>query len=460
MKLFDEYEASSQLKPSSEEQEAKNERRAKAATDRQNQSFQAIKFESSPTSSIHSDGSFIMSPVGGSQLQDNVQISNLEIQAKDDDENHDILPDDLEKAKEEEDSQAALKLFELYSANFEMQKDHEEKEAKFKRDIQIAWKAPRPPPTTREQREDKLALERMESKEIFDEFGEQQRPVRTDPQLVLLETKVDIMITRAQINYLLEDYPRMYMHANHAAFTASQLRFAPLTARCYYYRGIASYQYRDFTSARSDFLDSRDCAGLYGIPSESIDEYIDLIDKAGNPETAIIERFPARQAKRTTRTRSIDVDNENEPSPTSTDDVTTLSGDSPHSAKNLAWELSPFGFPLDGDPQPGTDDVPNYQPREQAISEQIRKDILESKAQSLNPVREGSPAEASSQERTKIAPSSMASTELTLLGSATSQGTMRHVPRPNVAPITTSFPKGPIKQTSAEAALVPGSTDV
>lgn len=378
-----------------------------------------------------------------------------------------------------------------------MQKILEEKEAKFERDIRVAWTAPRPPPTTREQRLDRIALEKIESKEIFDEFGEQQRPVRTDPEMVSYETEIGIMINRARIKYMLEDYPNMYNHANHAAAAAAKLQFPPLTARCCYYRGMASYHYGDLANAKDDFLASRGCAGLFGISSKSIEEYIDRIDLAEGPDLTIIEPFPAREAERTTTTGSKDG---NEPSPSTTDDATTLVGGSPTSPESTAAALSPSispgeeercagnspedansqtqpfrkadplsGFPLGGDPQCGTEQIPNYQPQEAAISEQIRKDIFESKAQSLNNVSEASPVRTNPLERTTLSPASMASTERTLLGSATSQGTTRRVPRPYVAPITTSLAKSspvrPVPMTAAiggardEATPVPDSAD-
>lgn len=406
------------------------------------------------------------------------------------------LQDDSDKEKEEEASQAALIIYELYGAKHEMKTELEEKEAKFKREIRRAWEQPRPPPTTREQKADRLALAKLESKDIFDEFGEQQRPVHTDPRMVLLETTVNTMITRARLNYALGDYPQMYTQANHAAAAAGPLKFPPLTARCFYYRGMASYHYRAFSMAKDDFLDSRGCAGLYGISSESINYYTEKIDQAHDPETVIIEPFRPRgnsgvgKNERTTSTRSTNVDSENEPSPSALGSAATLVGSSPTSPGDMALPMSPFsspnkkersaaqsreeassqsqpprepdilgGFPVDGEPQPKFDDVPNYQPQEQAISEEIRKDIFESKAQSLNPASEVISKEANSEETRALSPPSMASTEWTLLGSATSQGTARRVPRPHVPPITTAFAKLLIRQASLDAVLHSNSTD-
>ena len=403
--------------------------------------------------------------------------------------------DFVERAKKEEEeaNQVALHVIELYRANFELQKDIKEKEAEFERDIKTAWTAPRPPPTTLEQRLDRIALEKIKSKEMFDEFGNQQRPVKTDPQMVVHETGIGIMITHARLNYMQKDYPSMYVYANKAVDAASILEYGPLTARCCYYRGMASYHHGEFAVAKDDFLTSRACAGLYGISSEDIETYIEKTDKADKAEWAMFEQSPAPKAERTPATRSTVVDDGNEPSPTMADDATTLVDGSPASTEDTALPLSPFSspaeeerwaenphedaksqnhtfrrpdplgeFPLGGDQQPGTDDIPNYQPQEEAIAEEIRKDILESKAQSLNPVSEVSPAEANPQESTTFPPPSMASTEWTLLGSATSQGTTRRVPRPYVAPITTSFPEAmsnPVGQASPDATLVSDSTD-
>ena len=369
-----------------------------------------------------------------------------------------------------------------------MQKALEEKEAKFERDIRVAWTAPRPLPTNREQRLDRIALEKIESKEIFDEFGQQQRPVKADPELVSHETEIGIMINRARIRYILEDYPNMYNHANHAAAAAAKLQYPPLAARCCYYRGMASFHYGDLANAKDDFLASRDCADHFGISSKSIEEYIDRIDQAEGRNPTRMEPFPARKAERTTTTQSTDG---NEPSPSTVDDATTLIGGSPTSPESTAWapppsispgeeerraghssetaksqtqpfrNADPLGeSPLGGDPQCGTDHIPNYPPQEAAISEQIRKDIFESKAQSLNNVREANPAGTDPPGKTALSPPSMASTERTLLGSATSQGTTRRVPRPYVAPITTSLAKSEsVRRASPPATLVADSTD-
>ena len=286
----------------------------------------------------------------------------------------------------------------------------------------------------------------------------------------------------------------MYMHANHAVAAASQLRFPPLTAICCYYRAMASYHHREFATAKTDFETSRGCAGLFGISGEIIEKHIDLIDSADDPETAILERFPAPRSKaivpRAKRTAtSPNVDDEDEPSsPSPADDATTLVEGSPGSPPDTALPLPPFTSlndelrsvreipetnsqintlrrpsPLgelsldDDDPQPGTsndDDVPNYKPQEEAISEEIRKSIFESKAQSLDPVNEAGPTVANAQEKKVLSPPSMASTEWTLLGSATSQGTTRRVPRPHIAPINTSLgtvTRPAVRGVSAEA---------
>lgn len=400
----------------------------------------------------------------------------------------------LEKAKEEEENKAALHRIQLYRINYELQKNLEATEAKFKREFEKAWKRPRHSPTVEEERRNKLAFETIESKAIFDEFGEPQRPIRTDPKLVNLETRVNTLITRARIQHCLEDYRQMYDHANRAAEASSKLEFRPLTARCCYYRGVAMYLHRDFESAKKDFLEARGCADHYGISRENIERYIHLIDSAEDPETAILERFPARKANkalvdgRKTRTRRRDTDSGNEHSPSTAINATTLAGDSPRSPRYRALALSPFGspneeerstghaadsqtqilrrpshidaIPPDDDPQPANDDISNYQPQDEAISEEIRTDIQESKARSLSVVSEAVPAVADPQEETISPPPSMASTEYTLLGSANSPGTTRRVPRPYVAPITTSSTTASNTIGEASQEANPGSGDV
>ena len=490
--MFDKYKESSQLKPNSEEEEAKYWRRAKAAEEKDR--ARGMRSERSSVTTPSSDGSLLLSPVGESQLQEMMQVSNVETQGQYNEESRtrsETVQDDLEDVEEEEEeegaNQAVMDLIELHRANHELQKDMEAKEAQFKREIEIAWRRPRPPPTTEEQRRDRDALEAIKSKEIFDELGDQIRPIRTDPQLVVRETKINIMIHRAQVCHLLEDYRRMYTRANQAAEAASPLGYPPLTARCCFYRGLASYFHRDFSSARDDFLQARGCAGLYGISSDSIERYIQLIDSATDPETAILEPFPARgvsrghRAGKTRRVPRTHTHDENQPSPSSADDATTLvggsAGGSPARTASDEEERSTGqeredvdpetqvprrpshigALPPDDDPPPATDDVPDYQPREEAISEEIRRDIFESKARSLS---EAGPVEANTQEAGRLAPPTMANTELTLLGSTTSPGTTRHAARPHVAPISTSLAtaNNSVRETSRQS--TPNSGDI
>ena len=332
----------------------------------------------------------------------------------------------------------------------------------------------------------------------------------------------------------------MYNHVNHAAVAASKLDFAPFTARCYFYRGLAMYLHRNFSSAKDDFVKARDCAGRYGISKESIERYIYLIDSADDEETAILETFPRRQARTTRKaerrggSRCRDVDRANGSSPPPPDYADTLFDDSPSSpsihgdsaqspnGSTILEEQSTGQTSEDGDSQiqtprhpnpsggrlpvhniqPATNDIlnyrpqdeavseevrkdieeskarrqrsviesyqprdiavseevrrdrqesrarrqagviPSYQPRDEAIFEDIRKDIQESKARSLSRVSENAiPAVDANLPGggVTLPPSSMANTEWTLLGSNTTPGTERRVPRPHVAPITTSF---------------------
>ena len=378
----------------------------------------------------------------------------------------------------------------------------EAKEAKFKRDLLIAWTHSRPPPTTFEEKLDRIALEKIQSKEILNEFGEQQRPIKTDPRLVSRETKINSMITNAKIQYLLEDYRQMYNLANHAVEAASILEFPPLTARCCFYRALAMYFHRDFTSARDDFVKARGCAGLYGIPKDSIERYIHLIDSADDEQTAILEKYPARKTSNFESSPSSEPSpsvesspSEGSPpsiessastaySPATTSDTATLVAESPRSPQHEASAPPPSSSPNqeerstmqrrededsptqplrgprhaaapppDDEPQPAINEIPNYQPQDEAVAEEIRKDIQESKARSLSAVGEaGGPAEADPQgeEKSAIPSSSVASTDWTLLGSTASPGTLRRVPRPRIAPITTSFASPP---------ATPGSED-
>lgn len=401
-----------------------------------------------------------------------------------------------------------MNLIELHRANHELRKDFEAKEAKFKRDITEAWTRPRPPPTTDEQRRNRAALDSIESKDIFDELGDQQRPISTDPHLVLLEIQIDCMITRARVCYRLQDYRRMYTRANKAVEAASPFKFPPLTAKCCYYRGLASYFHRDFSSARDDFLEARGCTGLYGISSESIEGYIQLIDSAVDPQTAILEPFPERRVRRgrksgrAGRARRADMSREYDSSPSSADDATTLVGDSPKSSEHPSSshnegersagqqhgnvdsqiELSRSLSHTDSLSPDSTEDIPAYKPQEEALSEEIRKDIFESKAQSLSAAdyyhhhhnnddnQDTSPAKSNyspterntKNNKTLAPPSSLANTERTLLGSATSKGTTttgRHVPRPHVAPIATSFAAGSSMTGQALARITRDSED-
>lgn len=64
MKLIADYEAKSQLEPSSEEQEARKERRARKAAERQNQEFRVWTLEELSNLSSSSDESILVSHVG------------------------------------------------------------------------------------------------------------------------------------------------------------------------------------------------------------------------------------------------------------------------------------------------------------------------------------------------------------------------------------------------------------
>ena len=406
-----------------------------------------------------------------SASKDFSQVSNAEVQGQYNEENRTDAEsglDDLEQLEEgeeeeeEEVDENVMNLIELHRDNHELRKDIEAKEAKFEQEIKVAWNRPRPPPVTDEQRRDRAALEKIESMEIFDELGDQQRPIKTDAHLIVRETQIDIMITRARTCYILKDYRRMYTRANQAAEAASLLRYPPLTARCCYYRGMASYHHGDFSSARDDFVEARGCAGLYGITSQSIERYIHLIDSGIDPETAILEQFSTSRGRNTGRTRV----RRSESSPSSADAATLVGDvprspehtlDSPNEEERSSGQLhenvdpqmpflrgpshTPALPPPDGDPQrPATDGLPTYQPQDEAISESIRKDILESKARSLNDANDAAPSNAKTTQQPKtqnLGPppsSSLAITEQTLYGTATTTtspgaGTTRHVPR-------------------------------
>lgn len=64
MRLLAEYKANSKLEPPPEEEEAKDKRGAKAGTDRQSERLRGEESEFSSISSISSDGSLLVSPVG------------------------------------------------------------------------------------------------------------------------------------------------------------------------------------------------------------------------------------------------------------------------------------------------------------------------------------------------------------------------------------------------------------
>ena len=382
------------------------------------------------------------------------------------------VQDAFAKAKEEEESQAALNVIELYRANYELQREMEAKEAEFKRDLLIAWAHSRPPPTSLEEKLDRIALENVQSKEIMNEFGEQQRPIRTDPRLVSRETKVNTMITNARIQHLLEEYRQMYNLANHAVEAASILEFPPLTARCCFYRGLAMFLHGDFMSAKDDFVKARGCAGFYGISKQRIERYIHLTDSADNEQTAILEKCPAGKIRETASSPSTGTLSSTQVSPSTAPETLTLVGESPRwsmddasvrpsssspnqeersrvqphedkssPAQPLREPRPVVALPPDDDPQPTINEVPDYQSQDEAVAEEIRKDIQESKARSLSVVGDAGPAEANFQRGKIAAPSSVASTDWTPLGSAASPGTTRRMPRQHIAPITFASPE-------------------
>ena len=226
-----------------------------------------------------------------------------------------------------------MNLIELHRANYELRKEIEAKEAKFEQEIKVAWNRPRPPPVTNDQRRDRAALEKIESKEIFDELGDQQRPIKTDAYLIVHETQIEMMIERARTCNILKDYRRMYTRANQAVEAASLLTYPPLMARCCYYRGMASYHHGDLGGARDDFVEARGCAGLYGITSQSIERYIHLIDSGVDPETARLEQLSAPRVSRDRDTGRTKRARRNESSPSSAD-AATLVGDLPRSPEH------------------------------------------------------------------------------------------------------------------------------
>ena len=418
MEVFDSYRALFQLKPTFDEDGKKRAARvaekANRKSRRRNPSLRSI-------STLSSDTSLIVSPVSQSRIQIIRQVSNVGNQVQYNDKSRSISEieyDGLQKARDEEENEAALHRIELYRVNYHLQKTLEAQEAKFKRDIKTAWTHSRPPPTTYEEHLDRRALEKIESVEIFDEFGNQQRPIRTDPRWVTRETQINMMIARAQIQHVLEDYRQMYNHANHAAEAASKLEFAPLTARCCFYRGLVLYLHRDFSSAKDEFLKARDCAGLYEISEESIERYIHLTDSAQDEATAILEKIPVRKVNGARKTRRTGKSTEQ------VDETANFQPQNSHKADHIA-ELSP---PPNNNPQMTAHGGANSQPQYKAVSVDLRKDIQGSGARNLSIAVEVGPAEANSQERETVPRSSTVNTELALLGSMKSPSTEEFSP--------------------------------
>lgn len=117
------------------------------------------------------------------------------------------------------------------------------------------------------------------------EDGQQNRPIHTDVPRISRESTVEILLTRAGISSLREDYCMMEYYANSAIELAATLDHYPILARCHYKRGLARFEQRRWNEASEDFLRARGCAGHYGIESKMIKKWLQKVNRGLDAQT-------------------------------------------------------------------------------------------------------------------------------------------------------------------------------
>ena len=83
----------------------------------------------------------------------------------------------------------------------------------------------------------------------------------------------------------------MQTHADNALQSCYKLRHEPTVARCHYYRGIALFHQRHFVEALDAFNRSFGCAGLYGIEAKHIEKWEHEVNEASSMPTPVTPNF-------------------------------------------------------------------------------------------------------------------------------------------------------------------------
>ena len=128
---------------------------------------------------------------------------------------------------------------------------------------------------------------RDESQFEIDDFTQQLHSGRTESQWIFHRIRrsiVDVIITRATVACMLEDYKVMESHIVKAVETAIVLSqtslYASLLKRCQYLKGVALFYQQRFEEADEAFANAGDCPAAPGISLRNAKEWRRVIEEA------------------------------------------------------------------------------------------------------------------------------------------------------------------------------------
>ena len=128
---------------------------------------------------------------------------------------------------------------------------------------------------------------RDESQFEIDDFTQQLHSGRTESQWIFHRIRrsiVDVIITRATVACMLEDYKVMESHVLKAVETAIVLSqtslYASLLKRCQYLKGVALFYQQRFEEADEAFANAGDCPAAPGISLRDAKEWRRVIKEA------------------------------------------------------------------------------------------------------------------------------------------------------------------------------------
>ena len=128
---------------------------------------------------------------------------------------------------------------------------------------------------------------RDESQFEIDDFTQQLHSGRTESQWIFHRIRrsiVDVIITRATVAFMLEDYKVMESHVLKAVETAIVLSqtslYASLLKRCQYLKGVALFYQQRFEEADEAFANAGDCPAAPGISLRDAKQWRRVIKEA------------------------------------------------------------------------------------------------------------------------------------------------------------------------------------